>query len=532
MSPATRRFERVCALTEILPGTAVAAWVGGRAIAIFRLPDERLYAIDAVDPFSGATVLWRGIVGGLEGEPVVASPLYKQHFSLSTGRCLEAPQRSVDAFPVERRGDAVWVQAKPKRSFRPPPPSDPDIPSSLVVVGNGMAAMRTIEALLERAPGRYRITVFGAERHGNYNRIQLSPLLAGSRTADQIMLHRPDWYREHDIAIHLGDPVVEIDRRHRRVRAESGLEVHYDRLLIATGSQPFIPPIAGVELAGVRAFRNLDDVAFLQACAAAGGQAVVIGGGLLGLEAACGLQQQGMQVTVVHLMPRLMERQLDDRAAALLQGVIEARGIRVCLSASTEALDGESGRVRQVRLADGRSLAADLVVMAAGIRPDTALAARAGLPCGRGIRVNDTLQTFDPRIYAVGECVEHRGQVYGLVAPLYEQAAICAAHLAGDGRGSYRGSATSTQLKVSGVDVFSAGDISGGDGVEDLVLEDPRSGLYKRLLLRDDRVVGAVLFGDTDDGPWYFDLIRAGTDIREQRANLLFGSSTTTAEAA
>jgi nitrite reductase (NADH) large subunit len=364
--------------------------------------------------------------------------------------------------------------------------------------------------------------VFGAEPRGNYNRILLSPVLAGEQRPQDIMLHPPAWYAEHSITLHAGDPVVAIDRVRRRVTAASGMQADYDRLLLATGSEPILLPLPGHELPGVTTFRDLDDVDRMLTAAAAGGRAVVIGGGLLGLEAASGLARRGMAVTVVHLVDRLMERQLDAEAAALLRHSLEARGIDVRLCAQTEAILGGE-HVTGVRLADGNALPAELVVMAVGIRPSIRLAQAAGLRCARGVLVNDTLQTFDPRVYAVGECVQHRNATYGLVAPLWEQARVCAQHLAQQGHGRYTGSLLATQLKVSGVEVFSAGDFSGGEGVDELVLRDPRRGVYKRLLLRDNRIVGSVLYGDARDGNWYFELMAQGRDVTPLRDRLLFG---------
>lgn len=394
----------------------------------------------------------------------------------------------------------------------------------LVVVGNGMAGMRTVEELLALAPDRYDITVFGAEPHGNYNRILLSPVLAGEKTVDDIMLHTRDWYDRHGIALLAGDPVVAIDRPRRRLRSQSGRAVGYDRLLLATGSRPFIVPVPGHQLDGVIAFRDIQDVETMLAAARTHRHAVVIGGGLLGLEAANGLLRQGMDVTVVHLGQALMDRQLDGPAAALLKQTLERRGLRILLSATTAAILGER-RVTGVRFADGSEIPADLVVMAAGVRPNIELAKAAGLHCERGIIVDDTLQTFDPRIYAVGECVQHRQATFGLVAPIWDQARVCAAHLAGAGHRRYVQQATATRLKVSGVDLYSAGDIIGGDDSEDIVLRDPRRGVYKRLVLRQGRLAGAVLYGDVQDGPWYFDLIQNRTPVGAWRNRLLFGKA-------
>ncbi|MCT9124255.1 NAD(P)/FAD-dependent oxidoreductase [Cupriavidus gilardii] len=401
----------------------------------------------------------------------------------------------------------------------------------LVVVGNGMAGMRTVEELLALAPDLYDITVFGAEPHGNYNRILLSPVLAGEKTVDDIMLHPREWYARHGITLLAGDPVVAIDRARRLVRSQSGKEVRYDRLLLATGSRPFIVPVPGHALDGVIAFRDIQDVETMLAAARAHRHAVVIGGGLLGLEAANGLLRQGMDVTVLHLGDALMDRQLDANAAALLKRTLERRGLRILLGANTSEILGET-RVTGVRLADGTQIPADLVVMAAGVRPNAELARAAGLHCERAIVVDDTLQTYDPRIYAVGECVQHRQATFGLVAPIWDQARVCAAHLAGAGHRRYVQQATATRLKVSGVELYSAGDIVGGEDSEDLVLRDPRRGVYKRLVLQQGRLAGAVLYGDVQDGPWYFELIQNGTPIGAMRNRLLFGKAQCDAVAA
>jgi nitrite reductase (NADH) large subunit len=393
---------------------------------------------------------------------------------------------------------------------------------ALVVVGNGMAGMRTVEEMLKLAPGAYDITVFGAEPHGNYNRILLSPVLAGEKSVGEIMLHTRDWYRDNGITLHAGDPVVRIDRQRRLVHAQSGLAVKYDRLLLATGSKPFIVPVPGHHLPGVIGFRDLNDVDTMLAAASRGGRAVVIGGGLLGLEAANGLHRRGMIVTVVHVTDSLMNQQLDRQAGALLKATLERKGLRIRLATQTSEIVGD-GRVEAVRFADGSELAADLVVMAAGVRPNIALAQEAGLHCERAIVVDDTLQTYDPRVYAVGECVQHRRSTFGLVAPIWDQAKVCAAHLAGAGHRRYVQQATATRLKVTGIDLYSAGDIVGGEGSEDLVLRDRGAGVYKRLVVNGNRLAGAVLYGDVQDGPWYFDLIQDGTDISSMRNQLLFG---------
>lgn len=394
----------------------------------------------------------------------------------------------------------------------------------LVVVGNGMAAGRTLEELLKYAPELYDITVFGAEPLPNYNRILLSPVLSGEQKLSDIILNDIPWYERHGIRLHLNSKVVQLDRTVRRVVTEDGTAADYDRLLLATGSRPVILPLPGRELEGVISYRDAQDTHRMIEAAARFSAAVVIGGGLLGLEAANGLKARGMEVTVVHLMPWLMERQLDRAAALLLQQSLEARGIRFHLEAKTEAILGDAGdRVCAVQLADGRALPAQLVVMAVGIRPNTELAESARLYCDRGIVVNDTMQTFDPRIYAVGECVSHRGVAYGLVAPLFEMAKVAANHLARYGIGRYCGSVPSTRLKVTGIELFSAGDFHGGSGAEEIVLSDPAAGVYKKLVIRNDKLVGSVMYGDATDGAWYFRLLRQGTNIAQMRRELMFG---------
>jgi nitrite reductase (NADH) large subunit len=394
----------------------------------------------------------------------------------------------------------------------------------LVVLGNGMAAGRVLEELFARAPDRYDVTIFGAEPRVNYDRIMLSPVLAGEKAFDDIVVHDDAWYAQHKIDLRKGEPIVAIDRAHRTVRTEAGKVESYDTLIIATGSKPILIPVPGAELPGVVTFRDLDDVDAMLTAAARGGNAVVIGGGLLGLEAAAGLATKGMKTTVVHLMPTLMERQLDPNAAYLLQRAIEKRGIEILTGANTQAIIGDEA-VRAVRLDDGRTLPADLVVMAVGIRPNVQLAKDAGLEVKRGLVVDDHLQTNDRNIFAIGECVEHRGQCYGLVAPLYDMAKVLAAKLAGDDAPGYAGSATCTKLKVTGVDLFSAGDFSEGDEKDEIVLRDPSRGVYKRVVLRDNRVVGAVLYGDTADGAWYFDLLKKSADVTKMHDTLIFGQA-------
>jgi len=510
-----RVWYDVCGLDDILPDTGVCAAVADRQIAIFRI-GGKVYAIDNRDPASGTNVLSRGIVGDMGGELVVASPLFKQHYSLQTGRCLEEAAYSVRVYPCRsvfgrvRISDAIRDRPTVVRRRR------------LVVVGNGMAGMRVVEELLQLAPELYDIEVFGAEPHGNYNRILLSPVLAGEKQIDDIMLHPLSWYEKQGVKLHCGDPVVSIDRRRRCVKSARGIESGYARLLIATGSNPIILPIPGHELPGVVTFRDICDVTTMLEASRRHSHAVVVGGGLLGLEAANGLRCQGMDVTVVHLAADLMERQLDRIAARLLQTSLEQRGIRFRLETQTAAILGES-RANQVYFSDGSRLSADLVVMAVGVRPNTTLAQAAGLRCERGILVDDTMQTFDPSVYAVGECVQHRNTTYGLVAPLWEQARVCAAHLAESGLTRYRGTMAATHLKVTGINVFSAGNLADSEQSESLVFQDIKCGVYKRLVVENDRVRGAVLYGDTADGSWYAELMAEGRRVGPLRHQILFG---------
>ena len=394
----------------------------------------------------------------------------------------------------------------------------------LVVIGNGMAGMRTVEELLKHEAGRrYRITVFGAEPHVNYNRIMLSSVLAGDKSVDEIIINSREWYDDNGIRLFAGDAVTAIDRGAKTITAASGLIVPYDRLLIATGSRPLAPPIPGLGLPGVCAFRDIADVEKMLAAARTHRRAVVIGGGLLGLEAAWGLKQRGMSVALVHLMPTLMERQLDAAAGQLLQRDLDRRGIAFFTDGQTEEILGVE-RAEGVQLADGRSIPADLVVLAIGIRPNIDLARSAGLEVNRGIMVFDDMRTSDPEIFAVGECVEHRGQVFGLVAPLWEQAKVCAARLAGDETMIFASQELSTSLKITGVDVFSAGALMAAGAEDDeITLRDKSRGLYKKIVLRDGKLVGAVLYGDVADGQWYLQLMRDKADVNGMRERLVFG---------
>ena len=392
----------------------------------------------------------------------------------------------------------------------------------LVLAGNGMAGVRALEEILSRAPGMFSITVFGAEPHGNYNRIMLSPVLAGERTFADIVTHDHAWYQQNDIELIAGETVVAIVRDNRVVTGANGTMRAYDVLILATGSNPVIIPFPGHDLPGVIAFRDIADVGTMLKASRTHTNAVVIGGGLLGLEAANGLARNGMDTTVLHLLPTLMERQLDPVSAGLLKQDLGKRGMTILTEANTKAIHGE-GRAEAIELTDGRLLKADLVVMAVGIRPNVALAKSAGLAIGRGIQVDDGMRTSDPSIYAVGECVEHRGALFGLVAPLYDMAKILADRVCETAESTYRPEVTGTRLKVTGIDMFSAGDFAGDDATDNIVFRDASRGVHKHLVVRDDKLIGAVLYGDARDSAWYFDLIRDGTDISEIRDMLVFG---------
>ncbi len=390
-----------------------------------------------------------------------------------------------------------------------------------------MAGMRTVEELLKLDSTRYEVTVFGAEPHPNYDRIMLSSVLAGEKQVDDIVINPRAWYDDNNIVLHTGDPVTAIDPKARTVTSASGLTVPYDRLLLATGSRPIVPPIPGLNLPGVCAFRDIADVDTMIGAAETYKRAVVIGGGLLGLEAAWGLKRRGMEVAVVHLMPTLMERQLDEAAGKLLQRDLTERGINFFTDGQTEEVTGRA-RVTGIKLADGRCAPADLVVVAIGIRPDIALARAAGLEVNRGIVVGDNMGTSDPDIFAVGECAEHRGAVVGLVAPIWDMARVCAHYLAGGDALTYAAQATATRLKITGIDVYSAGQLVAGEDEDEVVLRDARRGAYRKLVMRDGKVVGTVLYGDVTDGAWYFDLIRRRTDVSDIADRMILGQSATT----
>jgi nitrite reductase (NADH) large subunit len=400
----------------------------------------------------------------------------------------------------------------------------------LIIVGKGMAATRLVDELSQRALGRHSIAVIGAEPRLAYNRVLLSPLLAGEIAEPEIELKPAAWWRARGVSTLYGRAVAGIDRMAKTVTLEDGLTLPYGKLVLATGSKPLKPPFPGGDLPGVATFRDTADVGMMRGFAERGARIVVIGGGLLGLEAAYGLSRAGGKVTLLHLVDRLMERQLDAEGAALLASAMAGRGIDLRLNSATKGFVG-TDKVEGVELQDGTIIPADLVVIAIGVRPNTDLARAAGLGVNRGIVVDDVMATDDPSIFAIGECAEHRGQVYGLVEPAYEQARVLATKLSGKGA-AYTGSLLATNLKVSGVGVFSAGEFEAGEGAEIVVLRDRFAGVYRKFVLREGRLAGCVLVGDTTGALFYLGLIRSGQDISAIRADLAFGEPYCVREAA
>lgn len=400
----------------------------------------------------------------------------------------------------------------------------------LVVIGNGMAAARFVEEMAKRSLGRYAIAVIGDEPRLAYNRVLLSSVLAGEATSQEIELKSADWWRDRGVTVTYGCAANSIDVAARKIELANGKTVGFSKLVLATGSNALRLPVPGSDLRGVHTFRDSRDVDVLLNLAADNKRVVVVGGGLLGLEAAYGLAKAGAKVTLLHLMDCLMERQLDAPAAALLKRLVEQKGVEVLLEASTAQILGLD-RVEGVTLADGRTIGADAIVFAAGIRPNASLAKNAGIPVNRGIVVDDVMRSQSDGIFALGECAEHRGTCYGLVEPAYEQAKVLADHLAG-GAATYKGSVVSTNLKVSGVGVFSAGDFIGADGSESIVFNDPKFGTYKKLVVADGALTGAVLVGDTRDALWYLDLIRMREPVAAIRNDLMFGRELALAKAA
>ncbi|WP_446810994.1 NAD(P)/FAD-dependent oxidoreductase [Methylomonas sp. 2BW1-5-20] len=397
----------------------------------------------------------------------------------------------------------------------------------LVVIGNGMAGMRTVDELIQTAPERYDITVFGAEPHGNYNRIMLTPVLFGAKSLADIMIHDFDWYKKHQITLHCGPDkaVVDIDRQRRCVIAHDGTRAEYDKLLIATGSLPLILDIPGRNVEGVLGFRDIADVETMIEKAASKRHAVILGGGLLGLEAANGLLQRGMQVSVINRAGHLLNRQLDRKAAVFLQRQLADKGIRFHLGTTIERIHSQDNHISTVELSDGSVLPADMLIMSTGIKPNISLAKRIGLACQHGIVVDDGMRTSDPAIFSVGECVQHRGELFGLVAPVYEQAKVCAQQLSGRADSQFKTLSSATMLKVTGIDLFSVGDFEGGGECQILQLIDHELGVYKKIVLRGDIVVGVILYGDTSDSAWYLNLVKDKTSIAAIRDRLMFGQT-------
>ncbi|WP_019904328.1 FAD-dependent oxidoreductase [Methylobacterium sp. 77] len=391
----------------------------------------------------------------------------------------------------------------------------------LVVIGNGMASLRFLERLTERAPGRYDVTVVGAEPQAAYNRVLLSSLLGGEVDEAACAFRGLDWYEEHGIRLITGAPVTQVDRENALVIVGETHVLPFDKLVLAVGSLPIRLPKPGMDLPGIITFRDLADVAAIRKAAVTGAKAIVIGGGLLGLEAAVGLARLGVDTTLLHVMDRLMERQLDHHAAGLVKRALESRGIRILLKADTAHVEGD-GRVERLVLSDGTVLPADLVVMSVGVRPNAVLAQGAGIEVGRGIKVDDRMTSSDPRIFALGECAEHRGMVYGLVEPAYDQAEVLSRHLVGE-EAAYLGTSLATSLKVSGLPVFSAGAIEAPENAETVVMSDPGLGLYRKLIIGDGRLLGAVFVGDISEQGWCKTLIRTGEPIADHRDDLMFG---------
>ena len=391
----------------------------------------------------------------------------------------------------------------------------------LIVIGAGMASGRVLEHIVEAQPDAWDITLFNAEPRGNYNRIMLSPVLSGEKTYDEIITHDDAWYQTAGVTCRFGEQITNVDTHAKTVTAQNGEVLPYDKLVFGTGSNPFMIPLPGHDLEGVIAYRDLEDTERMMSLNA-GQKVVVIGGGLLGLEAAAGMAARGVDVTVVHIMGHLMERQLDEAAGYLLRKSLESKGIRILCSANSKEILGREGHVRALMLEDGTELPCDLLVMAVGIRPNVALAKKAGIAVGRGIHVDDQMITSVDDVLAVGECVEHDGALFGLVAPLYDQAKVVAQTLMGEDA-AFKQKSLSTKLKVTGCDLFSAGDFADGETREDIVFRDPARGVYKRLVIEDNALIGAVMYGDTADSNWFFGLIKDGTDIEEMRETLIFG---------
>lgn len=398
---------------------------------------------------------------------------------------------------------------------------------NLVVVGNGMAGMRAVEEIIKIAPEHYDITVFGAEPHGNYNRIMLTPVLFGAKTVDEIMIHDFNWYKKNNITLHCGEEksVVDIDRDNHVVIAKDGTKANYDKLIMATGSLPFMLPIPGKDVEGVMGFRDIADVEQMIAKSKTHQHAVILGGGLLGLEAANGLQKRGMTVSVVNRAGHLLNKQLDKVAGGFLKNQLEVNGLSFHLNNTITQIHSQNNHIKEVVLTDGTIIPTDILVMSTGIKPNISLAQNIGLSCEKGILVDDHMQTSDPAIFSIGECIQHRGELFGLVAPVYDQAKVCANFLTDQNPAGYQSISPATMLKVTGIDLFSVGNFEGDETTESITFTDPILSVYKKIVIKNQRIIGMLMYGDTTDNAWFLNLLKNQTDISSIREQLIFGKT-------
>lgn len=511
-------WVEVCDLAKINPNTGVCALIDDQQIAIFRVGSEqRVYALSNQDPFSQAYVISRGILGDLQYERVVASPMYKQHFSLATGRCLEDPQYRLQVFPSKVEQGKVWICSQAQKTYV----AQPVVPVEqlkLVMIGHSLLGLRCLNDLLQLAPDHYQISVIAAEPYANDDWMQMLAQLSGERLDPQ--LHSADLAQHIQL---ISEAVIKIDRSAKQVLTSSGQRIDYDRLILASGARPILPLLDGLDLHGVFSLSNITDVQAILHEAVAQQQACIIGSSVLAVAAADALRQQGMQVTLLCSGHALLEQYLDACSSLLLQQRLQQQGIKLHFAVQIDALRGEHGQLKQLYLTDGRCLSTEMAVFAHDVCPDTALAQQAGLQCRRGVLVNDTMQSFDPSIYAIGDCIEHRGQSEAVLQPRWGQALTCASHLAERGSFSYQVACRVVQFNLMGCPVFSAGDIAPVEDYEDIILNDEKRQIYKRIIIQHDRVIGAVLLGDLDDADWYVTLIEKRTQIGDIRHKLLFG---------
>lgn len=519
-------WVEVCDLAAITPNTGVCAWIEGEQIAIFRVGQEqRVYALSNQDPFSRAYVMSRGILGDLQNERVVASPMYKQHFSLATGRCLEDPQYRLQVFPSKVQQGKVWLSPQPQKTYISTVQA-PIKKLKLVLLGHSLLGLRCLEDLLELAAERYDITLLSNEPYANDDWMQMLEQLSATPSTTQVtavdhmhaltplLTDQVNWIK---------DTAVKIDRQAKHVLTQSGQAVDYDRLILATGTQPECPAIHGLDLQGVLSLSNLADVQHMFAAVQEQQHACVVGSGALAVAAADALAQRGLQVALICSQQDLIEQHLDACSRFLLQQRLEQHNIKVHRAVQLQSLYGEQGQLKQLHLENGLRLDTEMLVFASDAVPNITLAKQAGLQCQRGVLVNDTMQSFDPCIYALGECVEHRGQSTIALEPLWGQALTCASHLAERGSLSYQAPQRMLRLNLLGCALCSVGDIAVHKDNEDIVLNDEKRQIYKRIVIQQDRVIGAVLLGDLDDADWYAELIANKTVIRDIRHKLLFG---------